>query len=109
AADALAGSRDRDQDLLDAAPDPLFEQGLVRDPEAVERSRLVADGRPLEPGAHAVDLLVVLGDRARRESAADATGIAGQPRPALGIEQPRRAARLAAGDVAGRVAPVIAA
>src|SRR5690606_1266917 len=99
---------DGNEDLLDAAPDPLLEQVLVRHPEAVERGRLVADWRPLEPGAHAVDLLVVLGDRARRQPAADATGVARQARTAVGIEQARRAARLATGDVAIGIAPVVA-
>src|SRR3546814_7470310 len=94
-------------DLLDAPADPFLQQRFVGYPEPVECSRRVVERRALEPGAVAVDLLEVLGDRARRQPAADLAVARCELRRAAGIEQPGRAG-LAAGDIAVRQPPVVA-
>src|SRR3546814_6086654 len=94
-------------DLLDAPADPFLQQRFVGYPEPVECSRRVVERRALEPGAVAVDLLEVLGDRARRQPAADLAVARCELRRAVGIEQPGSAG-LAAGDIAVRQTPVLA-
>src|SRR5690606_39175687 len=99
----------RDAHLGHALAYPLLEQGLAWHPEAIEGRRLVVIGRALEPGAVAVDVLEILGDRARRQAAADAP-VPRQARAAVGVEQARGARRpcLAAWHLARGVAPVVA-
>src|SRR5690606_34196340 len=94
-------------DLADAAPHPLLQQRAAGEPVAVEAGRLVADRRPLEPGAFAVQVLDVGGDRAGRQAAAGfRLDPRRQARTAGLVEQ--SGAGLPARTVAVRQAPVVA-
>src|SRR3546814_6101263 len=75
-------------------------------PDVCSSDLRVVERRALEPGAVAVDLLEVLGDRSRRQPTADLAVARCELRRTVGIEQPGRAG-LAAGDVAVRQPPVV--
>src|SRR5690606_19261084 len=107
AVDLLAGARDGDADLADAAPDPLLEQRSAGQPVAVEAGRVVPDRWPLEPGALAVEVLDVRGHGSRRQAAPRLRCDAGRkPRSPGLVEQ--AGTGLAPRAIAVRDPPVIA-